>query len=158
MPDLCVAGGSCGTHARSFARLAVVGASLVACNPDAPPRSVVVSGSDYAFAVPDTIPPGPTAFSLDNTGRVDHEVGIARLKPGVTLAQAWETMQAGGDADALVAETVGVLFAQPGHGSAGRLVVDLVAGSTYALMCFLQDSPDDPPHTALGMMASFAVP
>lgn len=147
----------CGKRARPVVTLALSSAGLAACNPDPAPPSVVVVGSDYAFALPDTIAPGPTSFSLENTGRVEHEVAMARLKPGVTLAQAWEAMQAGGDADALLAETVGVLFAQPGRGSAGRLVVDLVPGSTYALMCFLQDSPNDPPHSALGMMASFAV-
>jgi hypothetical protein len=119
---------------------------------------VAIRGADYAFVLPDTITAGPNAISLENVGEVEHEMAIARLKPGVTLAQVLETMEAGGDPEELLEEFVGVLFADPGQSSPGQLLVDLVSGRTYALMCFFQDEPEAPPHTALGMVASFDVP
>lgn len=83
-------------------RVGVLGAvivSLAACAVDGRTNEVTVVGTDYAFQVPATLPAGRTLFALENRGRVDHELILARLKPGVTMQQALETQRAGGDAD-----------------------------------------------------------
>ena len=138
--------------------LALGAATLTsACGAEAAPQMVSITGVDYAFAVPDSIMAGPTVLRLENAGAVDHELAIARLREGVTLAQVLEAMEAGRDPEDLMEEGVGVLFASPGEASVGQLLVDLVSGSTYAFLCFLQDDPDAPPHNALGMVASVEV-
>ena len=131
---------------------------VAGCSTNAEPRAVTITGTDYAFVVPGTLEAGPTLLTLENPGTVDHEMALARLRPGVTLAAALEAMEAGADDDEFLEQPVGVLFAAPGEVSGGQLLVDLVSGATYALICFLRDSPDDPPHLALGMVATLSVP
>ena len=47
--------------------LAVIAA--VGCTaPDPGPNEVAVRGTDYAFDVPQSLPPGPTAFAFENAG------------------------------------------------------------------------------------------
>lgn len=147
--------------------LSAVAAVLAGCASEAPPQDlppqepppqeVRITGVDYAFAVPDSIGPGRSLLRFENAGAVDHEVAVARLVPGSTLADVLEAMEAGRDPEDLVDEQIGVLFAAPGQTGAGQLLVDLISGRTYVLLCFFQDEPDAPPHNALGMFASFEV-
>ena len=118
-------------------------------------RSVVVVGTDYAFGVPATVPHGVTAFSFENRGKVRHEMNLVWLKQGVTLDSVLRA-DPGPSRRALV-HGGGVLFAEPGDRSAYRLLVDLVAGRTYLLVCNFRDAPDKPEHTQLGMFATFEV-
>ena len=41
---------------------------------------VEVTGSDYAFTVPETLEAGTTTFHFANNGKVRHELNISRLK------------------------------------------------------------------------------
>jgi len=116
---------------------------------------VTVVGTDYAFGVPPTITHGLTAFSFENRGRVRHEINLLWLKPGVTLDSVLRADP--GPSRRALADGGGVLFAEPGERSAYRLLVDLVAGRTYLLICNFRDAPDKPQHIELGMFASFQV-
>jgi uncharacterized cupredoxin-like copper-binding protein len=120
-------------------------------------NEVTVVGTDYAFQAPATLRPGRTLFVFENRGRVDHEMILARLKPGVTLQQALEMQRSGGDPKEVMDAGAGVLFADPGEISPGTLLVDLAPGRTYALLCFFRDAEQAPPHAAMGMVASFQV-
>jgi len=134
--------------------------TLGACKPQTSlteSTEVLVTGSDYAFQFPDTLRPGQTNLRFVNAGSVDHEMGIALLRPGVTLAQVLDLVKAGGSPDSLLDGLVGILIARPGVTALGSLAVDLSPGRTYALFCNLQDAPDKPPHSALGMVASRTV-
>src|SRR5687768_17063571 len=134
--------------------------TLGACKPQASvPGSteVLVTGSDYAFQISDTLRPGQTTLRFANAGNVDHEMGLALLRPGVTLAQVMDVMKAGGSPDSLLDGIVGILIARPGATTLGSLATDLLPGRTYALFCNFQDAPDTPPHSALGMVASRTV-
>jgi hypothetical protein len=113
-----------------------------------------VTGSDYAFQLPDSLPAGPTVLRFTNAGKVDHEMGVALLKPGVTLAQVLERIKAGSSPDSLLDGIVGVLIAKPGVSALGGLSVELLPGRTYAMFCNFQDGPDQPPHSSLGMVTS----
>jgi len=115
---------------------------------------VIVTASDYAFQLPDSLRVGRTLFHFKNAGKVPHEMGMALLKPGVTLTQVLELMGAGGSPDSLLDGIIGILIAEPGVSTIGALSVDLLPGRTYALICNFQDGPDQPPHAALGMVAS----
>lgn len=117
----------------------------------------VVPATDYAFALPATMPPGPATFRLDNRGKVPHEMAMGRLRAGVTADSVMAFASKGGDPGELADGIVGILISEPGQQSIGTLNSDLVAGRTYMLICQFKDADSLPPHMAMGMMASFVV-
>ncbi len=137
--------------------LAIGAAWLAGCTGASSPNEVTVIGLDYAFRAPDTLPPGPTTISFENRGEVDHEMILVRLKEGVTLDEVMEAARSGGEARDFTEGGPGILIADPGQTAASRLLVDLLPGRTYALVCNFRDEPDAQPHTALGMRATFEV-
>jgi hypothetical protein len=143
-------------------RLALVAVFLAAMACQAPPpppgpQDITVTGSDYAFQLPDSLQAGPTVLHFNNAGKVAHEMGMALLKPGVTLDQVLARIKAGASPDSLLDGIVGILIAQPGVPTVGGLSLELLPGRTYALFCNFQDGPDKPPHSALGMVSSRTV-
>lgn len=131
--------------------------TAMACQAPPPPQGpqdITVTGSDYAFQLPDSLQAGTTVLHFNNVGKVDHEMGMALLKPGVTLAQVLETIKSGNSPDSLLDGIVGILIAKPGVTTLGGLSVELLPGRTYAMFCNFQDGPDKPPHSSLGMVTS----
>lgn len=130
--------------------------AVVACQGSLPsrPHDVSVTGSDYAFLLADSLQAGSTLLRFNNAGKVDHEMGMALLKPGVTLDQVMARIKAGSSPDSLVDGVVGILIAKPGATTIGSLSIELLPGRTYALFCNFQDAPDKPPHSSLGMVTS----
>ncbi len=131
--------------------------ATAACTARPAEHTLIITGSDYAFQAPGTVPAGRAVIRFVNQGKVLHEMALAELKAGATLDQVLERMRAGGKPEELLDGMAGVLFAAPGDSSSGQLVVELSPGRTYGMICFLQDAPDQPPHVALGMVASFQV-
>lgn len=115
--------------------------------------NVEVIGLDYAFRAPTSLPPGLTAFSFKNEGKVAHEVVIVRLRPGVTVDSL---MKAHDPARLTMIQLAGILVAGPGGAPLGRILVELTPG-TYLLLCNFRDGPDKPPHLDLGMMSMLQV-
>lgn len=137
--------------------LAALLLAAMACQAPPPPpgpQDIMVTGSDYAFQLPDSLHAGATVLHFNNAGQVDHEMGMALLKPGVTLAQVMARIEAGNSPDSLIDGIVGILIAKPGVTTIGGLSVELLPGRTYALVCNFQDGPDKPPHSSLGMVSS----
>jgi hypothetical protein len=137
--------------------LGALSLAVLACQAPLPPpghQDITVTASDYAFQLPDSLQAGPTVLHLTNAGKVDHEMGMALLKPGVTLAQVLARIKAGASPDSLLDGIVGILIAKPGVSTVGGLSVELLPGRTYAMFCNFQDGPDKPPHSSLGMVAS----
>ena len=116
-----------------------------------------MGGTDYAFQAPDTLSGGRTAISFQNQGRVPHELVMARLKAGITMDQVLERLRSGGDPQELLDAMIGVLIARPDQTSGGELLVDLVPGRAYAIVCQFRDGEGQPPHLMLGMYKSLAV-
>ena len=136
---------------RGFAAWAFV---LAACSssPDATADNVVqIVGTDYAFHAPTDLPAGRTTFRFANHGKVEHELNISRLKPGVSIDKLLETIRAHESVKDLIDGPVGVLFAAPGDTSNAGLTADLAAGQTYAVICIFTDSAGAKPHHDLGM-------
>lgn len=130
---------------------------LASCSPppaENQPQSVTIMAHDYAFVLPDSLRPGPTAFHLENVGKVRHEAFVLLLKPGLDMAQLFDTVKVTGSPEAAVDETLGVLMSKPGVTSSGTLLADLLPGRTYVLVCTFTDGPQDRPHFDLGMVAS----
>ncbi|HEV8598935.1 MAG TPA: hypothetical protein VGQ69_06215 [Gemmatimonadales bacterium] len=141
--------------------MAIVFPVLIAsgsCRAASTDRDYAVTGIDYAFQIPDTVRAGSAIVRFHNAGAVPHELAMALLKPGITVPRVLEVLKAGGSPDSLIDGVVGILIAQPGSDPMGRLAVNFQAGRTYALFCNFQDSPDKPPHSALGMVRSLDIP
>jgi len=126
----------------------------------AEPVHFAVIGTDYAFLrLPTTFGAGPTLFSFENRGTKRHEMSIALLRAGVTADSliargALMTVSSRAVSDSLI----GLLVARPGERAGGQLYAVLLPGRTYVVVCTLRDTPDAPPHAALGMVGTFRVP
>jgi hypothetical protein len=115
------------------------------------PHQLVIRGIDHAFQAPDTVPAGLTMITLENRGALRHEVIVVRLKEGRTLAD----MMAGKTLPERLAvqdAILGMVFAEAGQRSPGRLVAELTPGRSYALICAITDPPGTPPHLQQGMV------
>ena len=123
--------------------------------PQGPVRIDVIA-TDYAFGpLPATIAAGPTVFTFTNQGKVQHEMGIVRLRDGITVDDLIKLLKDGGRRRDVVERSVGILIAGPGKSPDGKLLVDLIRGASYVVLCNLKDTPDSPGHTMLGMYKAF---
>lgn len=118
---------------------------------------VEVSGSDYAFTMPDSLAAGLTTFRFVNTGKVRHELNISRLKPDVRMDSLLATIKADKSVRDLIDGPVGVLFAEPGDSSSAGLSVDLKPGERYAVICVFTDSAGAKQHFEMGMYKQASV-
>lgn len=119
-----------------------------------PAQEVTIVAHDYAFQFPESLAAGPTTFRFRNDGKVDHEMFMVPLKPGVTWADAMQRAKAGENTDSLYDHMIGVLIAKAGVTTPGALSVDLLPNRTYAFFCWFKDGPDKKQHSDLGMISS----
>jgi hypothetical protein len=120
------------------------------------PTQIDVVAKDYTFMpLPAHIAAGPTLFSFANQGTVQHELSIGRLKAGVSVDDVVKAIKEGARPRDLIERSVGVLIAGGGKSPEGRLLVDLIHGSSYIVLCTLRNTPNDPPHAMLGMYTGF---
>ena len=149
---------------RRWTRLAALSiVAMLACSPNVVaaqatrgPHAVRIVGTDYAFAGPDTVPAGSTAFHFENRGAKQHEIAVVRARPGTTVAQIVAAAKSGLPAPKLAAAysdgpPLGALFVAPGHASQAALVSSLERGRDYVIVCTLRDDPTMPEHAELGM-------
>jgi hypothetical protein len=122
-----------------------------------PLRHVTIVATDYAYRVPASVAAGMTAFRFVNRGTHPHEVQLFRFLPSVTAQQARAYLAAGRVPDSAADASGSVLIALPGVTAHEEVLVSLVAGERYALMCEFRDEPTKPRHTALGMVALLEV-
>jgi hypothetical protein len=121
-----------------------------------PPRQLVIRGIDHAFQAPDTVPAGLTMITLENRGTVRHEVIVARLKEGRTLADMMEAKTIP-ERLAMLDAVLGMVLAEAGQRSPGSLVGELAPGRSYVLLCVVVDPPGTPPHMQQGMVGVIQV-
>jgi uncharacterized cupredoxin-like copper-binding protein len=138
-----------------FAAAAVLGA----CKQSAPaaqaaPTVVTITGTDFAFAAPDTVPAGLVTLRFLAQGQEPHQAVVMRLDSGKTMADL-QTMMADPEAPipAWLAFPIGVSVIAPGD--SGNATAVLTPGH-YALVCFIA-SPDGTPHVMKGMVRPFEV-
>jgi len=139
-------------------------ASLVAaagCTRQAPPAAgpnvVTITTTEYAFAVPDTIPAGLTTFRLVNRGKELHHASLVRLGDGKTAAD----FQAG-----LVAAMKNHTPPPSWMGFAGgpnavtlgdtAIATQVLEPGSYLFVCWIP-SLDGVPHVMKGMMHPLVV-
>ena len=130
--------------------------ALIAAGCSSPVPVVPVVAHEYAFAAPDTMASGMTAFTLENRGLQPHEMFIGLLRPGIGASQIMEAAKQGTSFRFLPEVYLegamhAALFAWPGTTSPARLTVELIQGRSYILLCTFRDSMTAPQHAALGM-------
>lgn len=135
---------------------------LLVAVPQLGAEEVKIIGRDFSFDAPPILRAGITTFVFENPGAVRHEMIIVPLRQGVTEQQIAEGHQAGiplrkqmeqfADGEAL-----GILLAKSRQSSSGKLVVELIPGKTYLLLCQLEDPQGMPRHNVLGMYKTFKV-
>src|SRR5690242_8859332 len=121
------------------------------------PRDVEIVARDYAFAAPTQLSAGQTTFRFTNDGMVVHELHIILLKDGTTSQSVMAAVNARVPLKPLLAASVGILGARPGHRSSSGLSTTLVAGRSYLLICRVKDSASVLMHSQMGMIAVITV-
>jgi hypothetical protein len=120
-------------------------------------RHVTIVATDYAYQVPAVVPSGMTAFRFVNRGTHPHEVQLFRFLPSVSAKAARAYLTAGNVPDSAADPSGSVLIAYPGVTAHEEVLIPLVRGERYALMCEFRDAPAKPKHTTLGMVALLEV-
>ncbi len=120
-------------------------------------REVDIHALDYAFRVPATLPPGLTAFRFINEGRVLHEVQLFRFRAGMSAEVAGKLLARDSIPDQDADPWGSVLIASPGQTAVAQIMVPLVHGELYALVCEFRNADSLPKHAKMGMVALLRV-
>jgi hypothetical protein len=107
--------------------------------------------SEYAYQGPESIPGGWSHLTLDNQGKLAHDLILVKLGEGKTTNDVMDALAAEGPPE--WAEFYGNITAEPGQKAA--YTVKLVPGN-YAILSFGQ-AEDGPPDAAQGMLAALKV-
>jgi hypothetical protein len=112
----------------------------------------VIQLIDYAFALQAPLQSGPQTLKIENLGPEPHEVAIARLAPGMSLAdvEAWFNDPQGPPPATVVGAVTALAPSLTAY-----LELDLTPGS-YVLLCFVS-APDGRPHIEHGMIQQVRV-
>jgi plastocyanin len=118
-------------------------------------QDLAVTGTEYAFEAPASIPAGITKITLTNAGKEEHQAQVAGIAAGKTLEDLTTALQGGDENAALAMLTLsgGPTGVVPGASVA--TTSDLKPGQ-YVFLCFVP-SPDGVPHIAKGMIAPIEV-
>jgi uncharacterized cupredoxin-like copper-binding protein len=120
----------------------------------APRAEITVVATDYSFAMPDTLPSGPTKFQLVNRGHELHHLFLVRLTDGKTARDLAAGMKNPGPFPAWAIEEGGPNGADPGTTSFAT-VVNLEPGR-YVALCVIPGA-DAVPHVMKGMIHELVV-
>ena len=133
--------------------LVVTALALAGCQSAAPYARVQVIATNYAFTLPRTLPPGPTAFQFINRGTVRHEFQIFRFSRGISPDSAGRMLATDNIPDTAAESQGGILVGMPGDTVRQQLLDTLRSGDVYGLLCEFRDSTNAPKHSHLGMFA-----
>src|SRR5881296_15875 len=143
-------------------RLALAGlAAAAACTRQPPrpagPNVVTITATDYAFALPDTVPAGLTTFRLVNQGKELHHASLVRLGEGKSAAD----FQAGLEAAMKSHAPPPSCMTFPGGPNAGTLgdtgvATQMLEPGSYVVVCWIP-TLEGVPHVMKGMMHPLVV-
>jgi hypothetical protein len=114
---------------------------------------VTVGMLDYAFAAPDTIRSTVRSLRIENRGREDHHIAVARLAPGKSVTDALiEQPPTAAPIYTVIGGTAAL-----GRGMHNILHVSLDPGR-YVLLCFvLKRTTSEMRHYQMGMIRTLNV-
>lgn len=116
---------------------------------------LAITGTDFAFELPASVPAGVTKITMKNAGKEDHQAQLVRIAEGKTMEDLSKALQAPDPSAALALVTLaGGPTAVP-PGASGSATVKLEPGA-YAFLCFFAGA-DGVPHIAKGMIAPLEV-
>jgi hypothetical protein len=119
-----------------------------------PQADIVVTLSDYGFALSTPLTAGTHTIRVENGGPQLHELTIERLAPGRSLADVQRWMASGMKGEPPTTPVGG--FIGPDMGKKGWFTVTLTPGK-YLLTCYVPDAKDGKPHVAHGMVQEIMV-
>lgn len=122
----------------------------------ATPNVVVITASDFAFQLPDTIPAGMTTLKLVVDGTNLHHATIDRIVDGKTFADYMEAMRTMTPATPPPTWVVPVGGPNPPAPGDTMTVTQMLEPGVYSVVCFV-DTPDKVPHVAKGMVKELVV-
>jgi hypothetical protein len=128
----------------------VTDAPLPAGPAPAPDATQEVQMVDFAYVGPERWPAGSHLLRVENRGRQEHQLRLARLRAGSSL-QDWMNAD---DPVEIATAVAGV--ARLGPGGVVYLPVELPAGS-YVAYCLIPDPVSGKPHVQLGMLRAIEV-
>jgi hypothetical protein len=105
---------------------------------------------DFAYVGPDRWASGVQWLRIENAGKQDHQLRLARLRDGASLKD-WITA---GDPDTVATTVTGM--ARIGPSEVAYLPVDLTPG-TYVVYCLIPDLKTHRVHVELGMLREIHV-
>lgn len=125
----------------------------------AEPNIATVEMTEYAFTVTGSLVAGHTTVALRNSGAELHMAGLALLKPGKTLADVQQALQAQDEAaaEAVIAQEIGAPGGLLSPGAFQEVTTAFLQPGSYALVCFIPSVGDGVPHFAKGMVATLDV-
>jgi hypothetical protein len=120
-------------------------------------NAVELTGTEYAYVMPETIEGGWTTLDFENTGDEFHEFALAKIGGGKTFDDVRRYLA---DPKSQQQPPPAWVQIRPGiptldAGESAALTQNLEPGS-YVLLCFL-DAPDGKSHIAHGMVRAFEV-
>ncbi len=118
--------------------------------------NITITGTDYSFAMPESVPAGFVAITFVNAGSLPHQVILSRLNDGVTPDKLLATAKTGSIPGVLGAiELAGGPNAIAPKTDKQQVILNLSPGQ-YAAICALP-GPDGMPHFQMGMIKMFTV-
>lgn len=141
--------------------LSVTGAPNAGGNPALPKPDASIDLADFAFIVNGDLHAGKQTWLLHNTGKETHEMSLARMKPGKTMDDVRQALQADASGTPMPEEQLPVEMSNGGTvlapGVSAYLTQDLQPGD-YVMLCFLPSAANGgKPHAELGMVRQVTV-
>ncbi len=130
-------------------------ASASAAPSSAASGTLAVTGKEYAFDLPASVPAGVTAITLTNAGKEEHQAQLVKIADGKTMTDLLAGLQSSDPTAALKLITLSGGPNAVAPGATGTSTVDLKPGA-YAFLCFIS-GPDGAPHITKGMVAPLEV-
>lgn len=116
---------------------------------------VLITAVEYEFDLADSYPAGTTTFSLQNDGEEPHFIEIVELTEDAPALDELLKMKENEIGQYFVAQYP-IPTAKPGEAAKKSVEIDLISGTRYAYVCFIE-AKDGTPHAFLGMAGEFTV-
>jgi hypothetical protein len=121
---------------------------------DLPEADLEVHMLDFGYDLPSEINAGEQIWEVFNAGVQPHELLVAKLKDGKTIADVMTFLQSGEQGEAPYEFQGGAQAMATSYSS--FVEFDLAVGD-YVVLCFVPDPATGKPHIALGMIKPFTV-
>lgn len=125
---------------------------------DAEPFLLEITGDDFSFELPETVPAGPLEIRLENVGKEPHQALVYKLNDGVEYEEYLKSvLEDDSNLPALSRRVGGVNYGISPGVTETQVQSDPYEPGTYAVVCFIKETASGKNHYELGMIARFTV-